>query len=242
VVAAAKNWQVAAICGGWQTGRVTDGQTSTVRGDAELIARAGHLFDAVHEEFACAARDLATWSAPETRGALARRVLSHGRADRVTVRKLMSPVALADEAQRAHLRQLGPGAQVRISSAPLPHETIIIDRRVAILAGQPSPLGREYTVTTSPALVGGISSLFAAAWEAATDLGAFLSGVVPDLPAEAREVLRTLGAGLTDEAAARRLGTSLRTYRRRVADLMAALEAGSRFQAGVRASELGLAH
>jgi hypothetical protein len=38
-------------------------------------------------------------------------------------------------------------------------------------------------------------------------------------------------AGLSDEAAARRLGTSLRTYRR-VAELMAALEAGSRFQAG----------
>jgi DNA-binding NarL/FixJ family response regulator len=53
---------------------------------------------------------------------------------------------------------------------------------------------------------------------------------------------RRLGAGLTDEAAARRLGTSLRTYRRRVAELMAALEAGSRFQAGVRAGELGLAH
>ncbi len=39
----------------------------------------------------------------------------------------------------------------------------------------------------------------------------------------------------------RRLGTSLRTYRRRVAELMTALEAGSRFQAGVRAGELGLA-
>jgi DNA-binding NarL/FixJ family response regulator len=49
-------------------------------------------------------------------------------------------------------------------------------------------------------------------------------------------------AALTDETAARRLGTSLRTYRRRVAELMAALEAGSRFQAGVRAGELGLAH
>jgi len=51
------------------------------------------------------------------------------------VRKLMSPLALADEAQRAHLRRLDGGAQVRISSAPLPHETIILDRRVAILAG-----------------------------------------------------------------------------------------------------------
>ena len=45
---------------GWQTGRVTVGQTSTVRGDAEFSARAGHLFDAVHEEFVLAARDLLT--------------------------------------------------------------------------------------------------------------------------------------------------------------------------------------
>jgi DNA-binding NarL/FixJ family response regulator len=153
----------------------------------------------------------------------------------------MSPLVLADEAQRAHLLRLGSGAQVRISSAPLPYETIILDRRVAILAGQPSPPGREYTVTTSPALVGGVYSLFTAAWEAATELGAYLRGDLPELAPEAREILRVLGSGVTDEAAARRLGTSLRTYRRRVAEVMAALEAGSRFQAGVRAGELGLA-
>jgi DNA-binding NarL/FixJ family response regulator len=221
---------------------VADDQTSTVRGDAELIARAGHLFDAVREEFVCAARDLGTWSQPEARSAIARRVLSHGRAT-LTVRKLLSPLALADEAQRSHLRRLaGVGAEVRISSAPLPQETIILDRRVAILAGQPSPLGRQYTVTTSPVLAGGVHSLFTAAWEAATDLGAYFRGEVPELAPEAREVLRALGAGLTDEAAARQLGTSLRTYRRRVAELMATFEAGSRFQAGVRAGELGLAH
>ena len=228
---------------GAHTERVADDQTSTVRGDAELIARAGHLFDAVHEEFVCAARDMATWSQPEARSAVARRVLAHGTDGGFTVRKLMSPLALASEAQRAHLLRLdAAGAEVRISSAPLPHETIIVDRRVAILAGQPSPLGREYTVTTSPALVGGVHSLFTAAWEAAIDLGAYLRGEVPELAPEAQEILRALGTGLTDEAAARRLGTSLRTYRRRVAELMAALEAGSRFQAGVRAGELGLAH
>jgi DNA-binding NarL/FixJ family response regulator len=221
---------------------VTDGQTSTVRGDTELIARAGHLFDAVHEEFVVAARDLATWSQPEVRSALAGRVLSAGKAG-VTVRKLMSPLVLADEAQRAQLGRFGAaGAQVRVSSAPLAHETIIVDRRVAILAGQPSPLGREYTVTTSSILVSGVYSLFGAAWEAATDLDAYLHGEFPELAPEAREILRALGSGLTDEAAARRLGTSLRTYRRRVAELMAVLEVGSRFQAGVRAGELGLAH
>jgi DNA-binding NarL/FixJ family response regulator len=220
---------------------MADEQTSTVRGDAELVARAGHLFDTVHEEFACAARDLATWSQPEARSSVARRVRRQG-TEGLIVRKLMSPLVLADEAQRAHLRQLDAvGAQVRISSAPLPQETIILDRRVAIVAGESSPLGREFTVTTSPVLVGGVYSLFDAAWEAAIDLGAYLRGEIPELAPEAREILRTLGAGLTDEAAARRLGTSLRTYRRRVAELMTALDAGSRFQAGVRAGELGLA-
>jgi hypothetical protein len=46
---------------------------------------------------------------------------------------------------------------------------------------------------------------------------------------------------LTDEVAASRLGSSLRTYRRRVAEPMAVLEVGSRFQAGMRAGELGRA-
>lgn len=230
---------------GGQTEWVADDQTSTVHGDEQLIARAGHLFDSVRDEFICAARDLTTWSQPRTRATVGLRATA-GRPAGFKVRKLMSPLALADEAQRAELRRLTEvGAQVRISSAPLPHETIIIDRRVVILAGQQSPLGREYreyTVTSSPVLVGGVYALFSAAWEAATDLGAYLHGEMPELAQDAREILRALGAGLTDEAAARRLGTSLRTYRRRVAELMAALEAESRFQAGVRAGELGLAN
>ncbi|MGW0593258.1 hypothetical protein [Streptosporangium sp. NPDC002607] len=53
-------------------------------------------------------------------------------------------------------------------------------------------------------------------------------------------ILEALGSGLTDESAAKRLGVSLRTYRRRVAELMAKLEADSRFQAGLRAGRLGL--
>ena len=224
---------------GRQTVRVTDDQTSTVYGDEELIVRAGHLFDTVRD--VRATRDLAIWPQPQARMEAVRRVHA-ARPDGFEVRKLLSPVALADEAQRMRLRQgAAEGARVRISSSPLPHETIILDRRVAIVAGQQSPRGREYTVTTSPAVVDGMYSLFTAAWEAATDLGSYLRGDVPELAPEARLILRALGAGLTDEAAARQLGTSLRTYRRRVAELMAALEAGSRFQAGLRAGELGLA-
>jgi DNA-binding NarL/FixJ family response regulator len=217
-----------------------DEQTGTVHGDEELIARAGHLFDAVRNEFVCVARDLATWSQPQAQAAVAARVRAT-RLDQFAVRKLLSPVALADEAQRLHLRQvMAAGAEVRISSSPLPHETIILDRRVAIVAGRQSPRGREYIVTTSPGLVSGVYGLFAAAWEMATDFGSYLRRDIPQLEPGSRAILRALGGGLTDEAAARQFGISIRTYRRRVAELMATLEADSRFQAGVRAGELGL--
>ncbi|MFE8993165.1 hypothetical protein ACFYMI_36140 [Streptomyces collinus] len=53
-------------------------------------------------------------------------------------------------------------------------------------------------------------------------------------------MLYALGSGMTDVTASRELGMSLRTYRRRVAELLVVLGADSRFQAGVRVGELGL--
>ncbi|WP_441249148.1 DNA-binding response regulator [Kitasatospora sp. McL0602] len=215
-------------------------QVYSVQGDAELIARAGHLFESVQTEFLCAARDLKTWSQPEARAAIRNRWRAAASSD-FTTRKLLSPVALADEEARAHLRLVqSKGALVRISGSLLPHETILLDRRVMILAGQETHAGREYTVTTSPILVEGVHSLFRAIWDTAVDLDAYLRSDVPHLDADGRMILDALGSGLTDESAARRLGVSLRTYRRRVAELMAKLEADSRFQAGLRAGELGL--
>ncbi|WP_327087895.1 DNA-binding response regulator [Nonomuraea sp. NBC_01738] len=212
-----------------------------MRGDTELVARAGHLFTGARVEFVCVARDLDTWAQPEARLAIGDRMrAAHDRS--FTVRKLLSPSALADEAARAHLRMVADnGAQVRISTTRLPHETILIDKRVMILAESDGPGEREFTVTTSPALVGGVYALFEAAWESATELSAYFSGDVPQLDADSLTILRELGAGHTDETAARRLGLSLRTYRRRVAELMATLDADSRFQAGLRAGELGIA-
>lgn len=228
---------VAACC---QTGGMRNEQVFSVRGDAELIARAGHLFASARTEFLCAAQDLRTWSQPEARAAVLNRMRAAG-SPGLTSRKLLSPVALAEEEARAHLRLVrSKGALVRISGSPLPHETILIDRRVMILAGKETPTGREYTVTTSQVLVDGVHSLFRAIWDKSIDLDTYLRSDVPHLDADGRMILEALGSGLTDESAARRLGVSLRTYRRRVAELMARLEAGSRFQAGLRAGELGL--
>jgi len=212
----------------------------TVRGARELVARAGHLFAGVTREFACAARDLDTWSQPAARQAVRQRRGEAGPAA-FTVRKLLSPAALVREEDRRHLRQINAaGAQVRISAAPLPHETILIDRSFAILAAAATTEPREYTVTNSPSLVGGVYALFDAAWQAATELDVYLRSDLPHLGDADRAVLGMLAAGHTDESSARQLGLSLRTYRRRVAGLMAALEAGSRFQAGLRAGTLGL--
>ncbi|GGU34508.1 DNA-binding response regulator [Streptomyces daghestanicus] len=213
-------------------------ETLTIRGDAEFLARTGHLFSSMREEFVCAARDLTTWPRPDAGRATRARVSGSGVRH---VRKLMSPFALADETSRAHLRELaGEGARVRIAAGALPYEAIVIDHRYAILAGPAGSGERVYTVTTEPALVGGVHSLVEAVWEAAADLGAFLRAERPLLDGGSRAVLRALGSGATDESAARDLGLSLRTYRRRVAGLLAALDAESRFQAGLRAGELGL--
>lgn len=52
-------------------------------------------------------------------------------------------------------------------------------------------------------------------------------------------LLEELASGAQDEQIARRLGVSLRTVRRRVADLLSELDASSRFEAGVEAVRRG---
>jgi DNA-binding NarL/FixJ family response regulator len=219
---------------------VANEQVITVRGEAELRARAGHLFSSVRTEFVCAATDMNTWSEPRRRAGIALRMRPALLGGQV-VRKLYTLTALADDEQRAHLLEVADaGAEVRFCRAGLPHETIIIDRRVMILAGAGAGENREFTVTTSPALIDGVYSLYQATWDTAVPLTDRLAAELPPIDPDGRAILRALGSGLTDEAAARRMDMSLRTYRRRVAELMRVLESDSRFQAGVRAGELGL--
>ncbi|MEV7008833.1 DNA-binding response regulator [Streptosporangium sp. NPDC051022] len=210
-----------------------------LRGERELAERAGHLFLRAEREFVCAAGDLKTWSMPGMRA----RISGAGprTAPAPTVRKLFNPQVLDDEESERHLVEVAAhGVHVRICATALPHETIIIDDRIAILAG-PSVRGtRTYTVVRSPDVVRSVSSLFRATWETAVGLAEFRRARPPVLDQESRRILTVLGAGYKDETAARELGLSLRTYRRRVAELMKALDAGSRFEAGLRAHELGL--
>lgn len=194
-------------------------------------------------EWANTARDLDTW--PGSREAARLRIQRDGARQ---ARKLYSAAVLADERDRQLVREMTEhGIQVRIAATPLLQGTVFIDRRIMILTG-PTPSTssargrrhRTYTMSAEPALVSGAYALFEAAWETATDLAAFLDPARPRLDEQARQVLYALGSGMTDVTASRELGMSLRTYRRRVAELLVALGADSRFQAGMRAGELGL--
>jgi DNA-binding NarL/FixJ family response regulator len=196
-----------------------------LRGHRELYERTWHLF-AQAREITCAANDVRTWA-------------SHNQAPPppgkgLKIRKLYRPGVLLDPtgAQHAH-HVASAGATVRITTDELT-ETIIVDRRVAILAGDTT-----FTVVWIPGVVQGVHSLFDAAWRASTDLADYERDF-GDLYEMAPKILELLGSGAKDVTAARSMGMSLRTYRRRVAELMTTLGATSRFQAGARARELGL--
>jgi hypothetical protein len=209
--------------------KVTD--VVMVRGEAELFERTAHLFAAA-TEISCAARDLHTWSvAHPTEPEREQSVRG------ITVRKIYLPGVLFDPALAEHLRFMAAnGARIRITEREI-NETILLDRRFAILAGDHVGGVRGYTVVSSPELVQGIQSLFEAAWHGATDLESYQARFAE---LGAREILEQLVSGCKDETAARALGVGLRTYRRRVAELMELLGASSRFQAGARAREAGL--
>jgi hypothetical protein len=196
-----------------------------LRGHRELYERTWHLF-ASAREITCAANDVRTWA-------------SHNQAPpppgkAVKVRKLYRPGVLLDPTGVQHARHVAAhGAQVRITTDEL-NETIIVDRRVAILAGDGT-----FSVVWIPGVVQSVHALFDAAWRSATALADYERDF-GDLCEVAPKILELLGSGAKDETAARSMGLSLRTYRRRVADLMTTLGASSRFQAGARARELGL--
>ncbi|GAA1506510.1 response regulator transcription factor [Nocardioides humi] len=204
-----------------------------VRNEEELIARAGHLL-ATASDVVFAAADLRSWSA--LRGT----TVGVQPPAEVRLRKLYRPHVVLDPAAARQLHEACErhGAQVRITPDEL-SETVILDGRMAIIAGDVRRGQRSYSVLTQPDVVQGVLALFEVAWRTATDLAVYDAQI-----AEARRVapqlLDLLGQGIKDETAARMLGLGVRTYRRRVAELMEALGAESRFQAGVRARELGL--
>ncbi|WP_428936063.1 LuxR C-terminal-related transcriptional regulator [Streptomyces sp. ACT015] len=116
---------------------------------------------------------------------------------------------------------------------------IVFDRELAFLPDHKGTWGA--VVIREPSVVHFLCELFEQVWteaqpfsDAATD---GLEAVAKDLD---RTILRLLATGRKDETIARRLGMSLRTTRKHIADIMQTLGAGSRFQAGFAVATRGL--
>lgn len=156
----------------------------------------------------------------------------------VAVRLLCGPCALAAGQLRDVLRRR-PGLQLRLSRSPV-RGALLVDGEVALVRCASGTAGPAAAVIRSPILVSALEALFVGAWAHAAPVGG-RPRPREDVPTDlARGILIQLCAGNTDSHAARRLGISLRTYRRRVASIMQELGAESRFQAGALAVEAGL--
>jgi hypothetical protein len=91
----------------------------------------------------------------------------------------------------------------------------------------------------NPVVLRLLEELFGQEWSTAGRPGAEPDAVAAEPNRLDFAVLDALASGAKDATTARQLGMSVRSLRRRVAELMTRLGAGSRFQAGVRAAERG---
>lgn len=131
------------------------------------------------------------------------------------------------------------GEEARVAH-DLPLKLVMADGAVALTYDvKEGEISDGLVVHPSP-LLDSLEMLFELLWDAATPLAARgqdrASG--SQLFDETdRIILELLASGAQDEVVAKRTGMAVRTVRRRVANMMAALGARTRFQAGMRAKE-----
>ncbi|MFG2653441.1 LuxR C-terminal-related transcriptional regulator [Streptomyces sp. NPDC048436] len=131
------------------------------------------------------------------------------------------------------------GAQVR-TVPTLPNRVIVIDRRAALIAADTDDTGAGAVLVTSPGMIALLCALFEQVWRSAEPI---VQGAGPRekslLSRQQQAVLELMAEGKTDESIANGLGVSTRTVRRIVTGLLTELGARSRFQAAIRAVQLG---
>ncbi|GAA1535661.1 helix-turn-helix domain-containing protein [Kribbella lupini] len=149
----------------------------------------------------------------------------------VVYRMVYDMALLVDPASLDAARAAGTSCRM-LRDVPL--KLVVVDRRTGLLQ-----TGADVLVELGPSsLLDGLLRLFELLWQQATPL-AFEPSDGP-LSAEDQQLLALAAAGLTDQAIARRLGVAQRTVERRMQRILKALDATTRFQAGLRAGQRGL--
>ncbi|MFD9375465.1 LuxR family transcriptional regulator [Streptomyces sp. NPDC059999] len=213
--------QIATVDGGY--GPVLHAAATLIRGAVQTI-------DIVHARLPGAEE-------MSGRSERAERKLIYTAAEGVSVRLLTSLSMVDEDFVREQLGLERPVA-IRVARVP-PLQALLVDGSAALVVAE-SAAGVRASTIRAPEVLHTLGTLFESVWRNAVPAGERIVFGDRDRAALARQILGALRAGVTDEVAARELTVSVRTYRRHVAEVMALLGAQSRFQAGVRAAELGL--
>jgi DNA-binding CsgD family transcriptional regulator len=125
------------------------------------------------------------------------------------------------------------GEEQRVSLVP-PSEFAVFDDQAVLAVADWADPAADYVLIRDPMVIAAFTALFDRSFVRALP-------IAPDAPAgDDAELVRLLGLGLKDETIARYLGCSLRTIRRRLAQLMDRYGVQTRFQLGVAAARAGL--
>ncbi|RJQ77841.1 helix-turn-helix transcriptional regulator [Pseudonocardiaceae bacterium YIM PH 21723] len=131
------------------------------------------------------------------------------------------------------------GGEVRTVPV-LPLRMVMFDRDTVMVPLDPDNTRRGAVLLHGSGFVTAMGALFDQVWSAATPIAELIPRPRDArITAQERELLCLLTTGATDEVAARKLGLSVRTVRRMMADLTDRLGARSRFETGVRAAQQG---
>lgn len=114
---------------------------------------------------------------------------------------------------------------------------VIADGRSALITMDRGATNHTALVVGPSPLLDGLAHLYEMTWSMGVPVGQDRDGA--PLEEGELEVLKLLATGHKDEAIARQLGTTSRTVRRRVSNVLDALLARSRFQGGVEAQRRG---
>ncbi|RVX39071.1 hypothetical protein EDD27_1408 [Nonomuraea polychroma] len=148
-------------------------------------------------------------------------------------RTLFPAHVLEDPEQEPYARHWhARGDLHRVTTEPVRH-LAIVNRSAAFVQADPANPKAGALQIRQPGVVAMLAEVFEGMWGRARELD--------DLPLSPMEqrVLHALTCHDTDEAAARSVNVSVRKFRAHVADLMARLGAGTRFQAALLAKERG---
>lgn len=157
--------------------------------------------------------------------------VANGRASRA-----LYPFKLVDQAHESAEKRIHAGEQVRLLPVVPTRLAIFGEEAVALPDQWGNPMGAILVIRHDP-VVAACRNLFDLLWSKA----AILPGSESELKQqpERQRLLEMLARGAKDEQISRTMGISLRTVRRRVAELLAELGVDTRFQAGMEASRRG---